>query len=124
MKPKAITDALSALCDKPINLRAVQNASIAAAARARASVEEVDKMYADLSKNLKEINSILLTSVPAALARDLVQSWLLSARMLAKSSGAGAGSGRAGSSSFSGLPNTARLPSVASDLGNRPSVEI
>ena len=96
MKPKAITDALSALRDKPINLRAVQNASTAAAARARASVEEVDKMYDDLSKNLNEINSILMTSVPAALARDLVQSWLLSARMLAKSSGGGGGGGGGG----------------------------
>ncbi|CAN0010648.1 unnamed protein product [Laminaria digitata] len=89
MKPKAITDALSTLHDQPINLRAVQNASAAAAARAKASAQEVNKLYADLSKNLNEINSILLDSVPPALARDLVQSWLLTARMLAKSSWGG-----------------------------------
>lgn len=116
MKPKAITDALSTLHDQPINLRAVQNASAAAAARAKASAQEVNKLYADLSKNLNEINSILLDSVPPALARDLVQSWLLTARMLAKSSWGGVGSGGGGSSSFAGLSNAALLPPVASDL--------
>ena len=94
MKPKAITDALSALHDKPINLRAVQNASIAAAARARASAQEANKLYADLPKNLNEINSIVLNSMPPALARELVQTWLLTARVLAKSSTAEARSGR------------------------------
>lgn len=123
MKPKAITNALSALYDKPINLRAVQNASIGAAARAEASVQELNKLHADLSKNLNEINGIILNSVPPALARDLVQSWLLTARMLVKSSGGGAGSGGDGSSYFSGPPNPAPLPSIASDVRKRPSVE-